>query len=148
MNRQKSFIAITLLSIILGACKTHTTKTAATATATTPATVATTPTEPVLAQQPVKTKHVYRFITSFYSKGGGIDNAAHNRLKQYLSTRKPIIAVDEIGWGREGEIDMGFDLKELSTTEQAEFITQVKALLKDSELVHFAENSSSVNARD
>lgn len=137
------FVTFLLPFIALASCKTAGTTSGITKPAvTTPTTLQT---EQV---KPSEAKHTYRFIVSFFSTGGGIDHAAYTRLKEHLAARKTLLTMDEIGWGREGETDLGFNLKELSTTEQAEFILQVKALLKDSELVHFTENSSSANARD
>ena len=137
------FVSFLMPFIALASCKTAGTTSGATKP------VVTSPTSlPTEQVKPNQAKHNYRFIVSFFSTGGGVDHAAYTRLKDHLSARKTLLTMDEIAWGREGEIDLGFDLKELSTTEQAEFILQVKALLKDSQLVHFTENSTSPNARD
>jgi hypothetical protein len=46
-----------------------------------------------------------------------------------------------IYWGKEGETDFCFKLENLNQNVQNEFITQSKALLKESDLVFISENT-------
>jgi len=86
----------------------------------------------------------YRFIVSFYSIGSGIDRAAFIKFTTYLDSYKKdhnkAILAEETPWGREGEVDYCMKLTELNTSEQTNFIENVKSLLADAKWVHFFEN--------
>jgi len=88
--------------------------------------------------QQVETK--YRLVISFISKGAGTD---HNARKQVLDliekqAKKPMYEARI--WGREGEEDFIFTLKELNLDEQKVFVGEVKKLVSNSDLVLIKEN--------
>jgi hypothetical protein len=92
-----------------------------------------------------------RLAVSFYSICCGIDQKAKEDLDKFIaryekSKRKRLKKV-ETHWGREGEIDYCFKLKELSRRDQTRFISQVRTLLKSSKLVHINENATCQNAQ-
>jgi hypothetical protein len=47
---------------------------------------------------------------------------------------------NKVGWGREGEVDYCFTLKELNPDKQAQFIDDLKAAFKGNELIQILEN--------
>jgi hypothetical protein len=86
----------------------------------------------------------YRFIISFISKGSGVDGKAQDNMKAFLEKHPKNPAYDKIRWGREGEEDYCFLLKEFSTSEQVAFIADAKKVVSSSDLVNFSENQSRV----
>jgi hypothetical protein len=94
---------------------------------------------------------VYRFIVSFYSIGEGPDYKAHQEfvdfIKNYQLRKNVTIAIDEVPWGREGEVDCCMKLTELTAAEQVDFITSLKAALADARWVHYSENTPCRNKR-
>lgn len=87
-----------------------------------------------------------RVIVSFISKGEGPDSKTMASLESYvLSFGKKegkTIAYDIYHWGKEGEMDYCFYLKELSKGKQEDFVNGLKNLTKESSLVFINENSS------
>lgn len=83
----------------------------------------------------------YRLILTFISKGTGVDSKLKSEILAYASThpKKPINKI--VLWGREGETDHCFLLKELSKTEQVEFIAGIKKIIGTSDMVLLTENS-------
>lgn len=83
----------------------------------------------------------YRLILTFISKGTGVDSKIKSEILAYASThpKKPINKI--VLWGREGETDHCFLLKELSKTEQVEFIAGIKKIIGTSDMVLLTENS-------
>lgn len=81
----------------------------------------------------------YRFTVSFYSIGTGIDAEHHTKFQEYLNNFKPVLLYDKAGWGREGEVDYCFFLRELKPKEQETFVGDVKKLLEKCDRVHFEE---------
>lgn len=86
-----------------------------------------------------------RFVVSFISIGAGIDNKAREEFDKFIleysaKNKVHIVYVPE-RWGREGEIDYCFKLKELSSSKQEEFIREAKGLFKESSLVRYKENT-------
>lgn len=88
-----------------------------------------------------------RLIVSFYSPGNGIDRKAKAKFDTFLSDYKPTLAYSSTKWGREGEIDYCFDLKELSPEQQEAFVASAKELLSGSKKVRFSENELCRNLR-
>ena len=85
-----------------------------------------------------------RFIVSFYSIGSGISRGMPEKLESFvekygLKINQKII-YNKTHWGREGETDYCFPLKELSDAQISEFIMGAKEELKSAEYVHFLEN--------
>ena len=60
----------------------------------------------------------------------------------FWSKRKIKIEMETVKWGREGETDYCLKLTELNQEEQAQFISDIKELLKTSKLVRFSENTA------
>jgi hypothetical protein len=89
----------------------------------------------------------YRFIVSFYSKGNGTDSKLIDKYTQFIKEfelNKVLTLSNEIiYWGKEGETDFCFKLENLNQNVQNEFITESKALLKESDLVFISENTIS-----
>ncbi len=85
-------------------------------------------------------KEMYRFVVSFFSPGNGTDGEAIRKLDDFLATHAKKPKADQIRWGREGEVDYCFKLKEFSTGEQKKFIEEVQKLIGSSERVRFSEN--------
>ena len=83
----------------------------------------------------------YRLILTFISKGTGVDSKLKSEILAYTSThpKKPISKI--VLWGREGETDHCFSLKELKKTEQVEFIAGIKKIIGTSDMVLLVENS-------
>lgn len=82
-----------------------------------------------------------RFTVSFYSKGEGIDGKTNDEFVKFLDSYTKKIAYTPTRWGREGEINYCLYLKELSASEQTEFIKQANVILNKSKLVHVNENA-------
>lgn len=86
----------------------------------------------------------YRFIVSFISIGEGTDRNAKEILDATLynwkTSQKKEIVYEKVPWGREGEVDFCFQLKELSAEQQVQFINELKEKFKGHDLVQFAEN--------
>jgi hypothetical protein len=87
----------------------------------------------------------YRVIVSFISKGEGPDAKTKASLESYvLSFGKKegkTIAYDMYHWGKEGEMDYCFYLKELNKGKQEAFVKGLKNLTKASSLVFINENT-------
>ncbi|HEX5001512.1 MAG TPA: hypothetical protein VFW78_03375 [Bacteroidia bacterium] len=85
-----------------------------------------------------------RLIVSFISIGEGADFSAKDSMDAYVAAyqteNKKQLTFESIPWGREGEFDYCFTLKELSAKEQVKFIEGLRARLKFSELVQISEN--------
>jgi hypothetical protein len=85
-----------------------------------------------------------RFIVSFYSIGTGAEQTLAAKFKvfavEYLKTDNKKIKFDEVRWGREGESDFCLSLKELTPSQQVDFISKSKELLKEAKYVHYYEN--------
>ena len=81
-----------------------------------------------------------RLVVSFNSICCGIDAQKHTKFIRFLKKNEKITH-SKIDWGKEGEIDYGFKLNELSPEEQNKFIKKVKKLLgTNSRLITIQEN--------
>jgi hypothetical protein len=89
---------------------------------------------------------IYRFTVSFYSPGNGIDHAIKAKYDTFVADfgkrKKVKLEHETVTWGREGEVDYCFFLRELSETDQAAFVKESLALLKASNRVNTAENTT------
>lgn len=86
-------------------------------------------------------KETYRLIVSFISKGAGTDSELRPKFLSYVEQHPKKPKFETINWGREGEGDYCFTLNELSSSEQKEFIDEIKKLVGKSDMVHIAENT-------
>lgn len=84
-----------------------------------------------------------RLVVSFISIGAGTDAKAYIKFGKYLSDyeyyNKVNLSVDTIYWGREGEVDFAFGLKEITPSQQEGFIRNMKTCLKESTLIRYKE---------
>lgn len=84
----------------------------------------------------------YRFVVSFFSIGTGVDSDAYKKMEKFLADHPKKPKFDTYGWGREGEVDLAFPLKEFNDKDQAKFITDFKAAIGDSDRVRYKENET------
>lgn len=89
---------------------------------------------------------MYRLSVSFISIGAGIDHKSKTAydawIKEFESQNKVTLAHETVGWGREGEVDYCFLLKELKPAQQTEFINTTKKTFEGNTLVHIKENTA------
>ena len=85
----------------------------------------------------------YRVIVSFASKGAGTSYPERIAFDKYIESHPKKPAYKSVNWGREGETDYCFTLKELSKKEQVEFIAEAKKLTASNALVSINENAIS-----
>ncbi len=88
----------------------------------------------------VTTSKKCRLELSFISKGGGIDIDRQDKIKEFISSHPKKPAFEERHWGREGEVNYCFQLKELSADEQKSFISEIKKLISSTDMVLVSEN--------
>jgi len=88
----------------------------------------------------IPTTNNYRLVLSFISKGAGIDNSVHEKIKEYIEKHPKKPAFEIHRWGREGEVDYCLRLKELTADEQKVFIADINKLITDKEMVFVYEN--------
>jgi len=88
----------------------------------------------------------YRVIVSFISTAAGSDTKAIASLESYVISfgkkENKTIAYDKYPWGREGEVDYCFYLKELKKGAQDDFVTGLNNLAKGSKLIIIKENAA------
>jgi hypothetical protein len=86
----------------------------------------------------------FRVAVIFISIGAGTDQNALPILDKVLADWKLKIGKDltfnKVGWGREGEVDYCFTLKELNSDMQAQFINNLRDAYKGNELIQIQEN--------
>ena len=70
----------------------------------------------------------YRLIISFTSIGEGINTDVKEKFEKFATTFSPKVNFETVKWGREGETDYCFNLKELSTLQQEEFVRKSKEI--------------------
>jgi hypothetical protein len=85
-----------------------------------------------------------RFIVSFYSIGSGTEtdqvDLLRTHINQYGEQHKKQISYNLVPWGREGEMDFCFTLKELTPVQQKDFVISTHNILSKARWVHFSEN--------
>lgn len=90
-------------------------------------------------------KKTFRFTVSFISKGAGTDYQIKQKYDGFITDfetkNKVKIAVNKASWGREGETDYCFELKEISKELATQFIAESKALLSASDRINLGENT-------
>ncbi len=88
---------------------------------------------------------VYNLIVSFFSTHAGIDGKARAKFLDYKNSFEHFemtkIGVEEVHWGREGEIDYCMKLEELYATQFVRFIDGLKETMKDFKSVRIYEKS-------
>lgn len=94
-----------------------------------------------LQEQPVAKEEKYRLIVSFISKGAGANSDQRQAFLNYVDSLAKKPAYKLVRWGREGETDYCFTLKELSKKEQSTFISEVKKKVAGSDRVFVEENA-------
>lgn len=82
----------------------------------------------------------YDLVLQFISKGAGIDRNLKTKfeegLAKYNTTNKVNITPEISHWGREGETNLNFNLKNLSTDQRKAFLSFVKETIGDTDMVH------------
>lgn len=88
----------------------------------------------------------YRFIVSFISIGEGPDRNGkeifNKVLENWKTNRNKEIKFETVPWGREGEVDFCFYLKELDARAQNQFINEMTKNFSGHNLVQFSENEA------
>lgn len=85
----------------------------------------------------------HRFIISFFSIGTGVDTDAYTKFENFVKNHPSKPAYDSYRWGREGEVDIVFNLKEFKkAADQAKFIEDLKKAIGNSDRVRYAENEA------
>lgn len=82
----------------------------------------------------------YRLIISFSSIGTGIDADAYAKMEKFVKEHPKKPAFERYSYGREGESDIAFTLKEIKSGDQAKFIEELKAAIGATDRVNYKEN--------
>lgn len=90
---------------------------------------------------------VYGLVVSFYSPGNGINRKAKTDYDAFLEGFKGKVEVEQVRWGREGEIDYCLKLSNLSAAEKKDFIVRSKQLLEKADRVNITENTGCVHKK-
>lgn len=98
---------------------------------------------PSTSQNTNATDTLCHLNVSFISAGAGTDKKAIREYNQYIiqyeQTNKIKLNYKITSWGREGEKDYCFNLKELNKKQQEAFTAETKEVLKNSTLVLYNE---------
>ena len=93
----------------------------------------------------------YELIVSFASKGTGINQDVRQKLDDLITAfnqnNNITINLEKYGWGREGEIDYLFTLKNLSTKQQKDLKAKIKEVIGDTEMIFISYDSKCVHKR-
>jgi hypothetical protein len=93
----------------------------------------------------------YRLIISFISIGEGPDFNAKSGLDRAVAEwekrKGKSLKQEQYPWGREGEVDYCFQLLELTSNEQQEFIKELTTTIGTSKLVQISENQPCMHKR-
>jgi hypothetical protein len=87
------------------------------------------------------TKVKCRLAISFTSIGSGINGAKYDEVKGYIDKHPKKLTYEEIPMGREGERDICLSLKEMNSSEQSEFIKEIKKMAEGADRVQINENA-------
>jgi len=94
---------------------------------------------------------IYDVILSFTSMGEGIDDSTKGKIDTLImnfnNQNHLMIKPGIVNWGREGERDYNFLLKNLSTVKKKEFISAIKETISDSEITIMHLNQEAVHKR-
>lgn len=91
-----------------------------------------------------ETKVKYRVVVSFISHASGIDGERYDKIENFIKNHPKKPAFEILPWGREGERDICLNLKELSSSEQKDFIAELKKMAQGSDRVFVNENTERV----
>lgn len=93
----------------------------------------------------------YDIVVSFISMGEGIDEKTRDELvksfKLKIDEFKTRVNVEQVPWGREGEIDYCFTLDNLTDSQKKELKKLIKQIVKDNQLINYQENVPCVHKR-
>lgn len=94
---------------------------------------------------------VFDVIVQFISKGEGIANALKTKFEDAVAnfnkTNHTNIEAEVRHWGREGETDLNYNLKNLSTGQKKAFITMVKETIGETDMAFIKYNEKGVQKR-
>lgn len=94
---------------------------------------------------------VFDVIVQFISKGEGIANAQKTKLEEAVAKfnkdNHTNIEADVRHWGREGETDLNYSLKNLSTAQKKSFISLVKQTVGETDMINVKYNEKGVQKR-
>lgn len=90
-------------------------------------------------------------IVQFISKGEGtareLGVTLDEAVAKFNKDNHTNIEADKHHWGREGEYDLNFDLKNLSTKQKNAFLSLVKETVGHTDMVHLKYNEKGVHKR-
>ena len=102
-------------------------------------------------KKPENQEITYDMIISFISKGEGIDRKLKEAVDKSIATfnteQKVKIKPELQMWGREGETDYNFILKNLSTKQKKDFISSMEETVGSTDMAHITFNQKSVHKR-
>lgn len=82
----------------------------------------------------------YDVIVQFISKGAGIDNDLFNKFQgamaRFNKEQGLNLKADRKPWGREGEFDLQYNLKDLSTKQKQKFNDLLDSVVGKTDMVH------------
>ena len=88
---------------------------------------------------------VYRVIVSFISIGEGTDAKAKEQLDELVNNHQRDfgmpLASEEFRWGREGEVDYCFKMKDDNSKAKDSFVRELRAKFAGNKLVQIEENA-------
>lgn len=94
---------------------------------------------------------VFDVIVQFISKGEGIANGLKTKFEEAVAnfnkTNHTNIEAEVRHWGREGETDLNYNLKNLSTNQKKAFITMVKETIGETDMAFIKYNEKGVQKR-
>lgn len=96
-------------------------------------------------------EQTFDLIVQFISKGEGTARELgvkfDEAVAKFNKDNHTNIEADKRHWGREGEYDLNFDLKNLSTKQKNSFISLVKETVGHTDMVHLKYNEKAVHKR-
>lgn len=94
---------------------------------------------------------VFDVIVQFISKGEGIAHSIKTKFEEAVAKfnkdNHTNIEADVRHWGREGETDLNYNLKNLSTKQKSAFLSLVKETVGDTDMVNVKYNEKGVQKR-
>lgn len=94
---------------------------------------------------------VFDVIVQFISKGEGIAHALKTKFEdavaKFNKDNHTNIEADVRHWGREGETDLNYNLKNLSTKQKSAFLSLVKETVGDTDMINVKYNEKGVQKR-
>ncbi|MGE0560665.1 MAG: hypothetical protein AB7O47_02510 [Flavobacteriales bacterium] len=94
---------------------------------------------------------IFDVIVQFISKGEGIANDLKTKFEDAVADfnkkNHTNIEAEVRHWGREGETDLNYNLKNLSTSQKKAFITMVKETIGETDMAFIKYNEKGVQKR-